>query len=792
MRVRLCVVALLVCFLGASSGFAETVIEAWRSPFGNMRAVAVNSSDGSCWVAAGASVMHIAADGGILSQTDFMWLPYAISVNQSDGSCWVAGVHHDWLSYSEEWTSRFFVVHLAADGTVLLVDEGFVCPRSLSVNPTDASCWVADDRYPDSSAVVHLAADGSRLSVTAGFLYPTSVSVNPTDGSCWVADPGADAVVHLSTTGAELWRGEGIWGAALVCVNPSDGSCWVACPGFSPYIVHLAASGEELFRAGGLLGPTSLSADPTDGSCWVSDGSTVLHLAVDCTELLRLWGLDGLRAVSANPVDGSCWLVDGSYDLVVHLRSDGEVLLATGWFSVPISVSVDAGDGSCWVGDSEADIVARLGWDEIVFVFGFTRPRSVSADSADGSCWVSDGDWGIGQIVHLASDGTVLWLGEGFSNAESVSVNPADGSCWVADTSNDRVVHLAASGDEIWNGEFNHPYWVSVNPADGTCWVCAEELTHLTASGAVIWNGPYNWPWCSSVNPTDGSCWIVEQQEVVHLSDRGAELWRRGGFYSLTSLSVDPVDGSCWVADTPQVVHLAADGTELWRGSWFYGPSSVCVDPYDGSCWVADSSVGQVTLLVPICSSFSDVNCHHWALDEINGCADADVVHGYDDGTYRPTLPVSRDQMAVYISRALAGGDANVPDVGCSSPPFTDVDCDHWARNYIQYAVNQGVVEGYLEGDYKPDLEVTRDQMAVYIARSLVAPSGEAALADYVPPDPRNFPDVPDTFWAYRHVEYCVENGVVSGYEDGYYHPEIVVTRDQMAVYIARAFELLL
>jgi peroxiredoxin len=39
-------------------------------------------------------------------------------------------------------------------------------------------------------------------------------------------------------------------------------------------------------------------------------------------------------------------------------------------------------------------------------------------------------------------------------------------------------------------------------------------------------------------------------------------------------------------------------------------------------------------------------------------------------------------------------------------------------------------------------------------------------------------------------VEYCVENGVVAGFLDGLYHPEVVVTRDQMAVYIQRAFEL--
>ena len=101
------------------------------------------------------------------------------------------------------------------------------------------------------------------------------------------------------------------------------------------------------------------------------------------------------------------------------------------------------------------------------------------------------------------------------------------------------------------------------------------------------------------------------------------------------------------------------------------------------------------------------------------------------------------------------------------------------------------------------------DQTAVYIARAMVAPTGEAALADYVSADPRNFPDVPSTgygdggtdpYWAYTHIEYCVEHGIVQGYEYPdpdipgetiyLYEPLWPVTRDQMAVYIARAFGL--
>ncbi|MBE9566329.1 MAG: S-layer homology domain-containing protein [Proteobacteria bacterium] len=44
--------------------------------------------------------------------------------------------------------------------------------------------------------------------------------------------------------------------------------------------------------------------------------------------------------------------------------------------------------------------------------------------------------------------------------------------------------------------------------------------------------------------------------------------------------------------------------------------------------------------------------------------------------------------------------------------------------------------------------------------------------------------------WCYDHVEHIAERGVTQGYFDGLYHPEYTCTRDQMAVYICRAFHL--
>jgi hypothetical protein len=197
----------------------------------------------------------------------------------------------------------------------------------------------------------------------------------------------------------------------------------------------------------------------------------------------------------------------------------------------------------------------------------------------------------------------------------------------------------------------------------------------------------------------------------------------------------------------------------------------------------------QLADLIAQTEGFPDVPSEHWAYDEIMACFDANIVKGYDDGLYHPEGQITRDQMAVYVARALVSpsGDAAIPDP-TPPPAFSDVPPIHWAYKHIEYAVSQNVVQGYEDGTYGPDIALDRGQMAVFIARAMVAPGGDAAIPDPVPP--ATFLDVADTFWAYKQVEYCVGQDVVKGYDDGLYHPDYPCTRDQMAVYVARAFQL--
>jgi hypothetical protein len=289
------------------------------------------------------------------------------------------------------------------------------------------------------------------------------------------------------------------------------------------------------------------------------------------------------------------------------------------------------------------------------------------------------------------------------------------------------------TSDALWgigvisrNGGSIRPVFVA--PAGYACCAAPHLPIWSPAGTKIVFSSAHHMP----LNPDWYSTYTFEP---------GTEIW------------VINADGS------GDPVRLTYDFSYGWVGSWWAPPT------------------------------FTDVERGFWAVCAVNACYEAGVVAGYEDGTYKPELPVTRDQMAVYISRALAGGDENVPEF-TDTPTFPDVSEASWALDYVEYAVSQNVVGGYEDGTYHPEYQVTRDQMAVYVARALVAPTGEAALADYVPADPRDFPDVASDFWAYTHVEYCVENGVVTGYLDGLYHPEIVVTRDQMAVYVARGFGL--
>jgi DNA-binding beta-propeller fold protein YncE len=512
----------------------------------------------------------------------------------------------------------------------------------------------------------------------------------------------------------------------------------------------------------------------------------------------------GVRAIAVNSSDGRCWYAaewvqccGGERWDVEHL---GLVIVGFSHWSerkpwCPQKCECDCEVLRCNV----CEQIAKPHFENM-FTNDFRTVADLEVSPTDGSVWVAE----PGQVLCLDERRRWQWAVPEVANPRSISINRNDSSCWVANTENHEVLKLSSAGSILWRvGGFNLPTSISVNPTDGTAWVADNanaQVVHLSASGAELWRGgvcPY--PIAVAVNEVDGSCWVADPyaHEVIHLAADGTEL-QRLAVQEPRALAVNPNHGDCWVAAASEVIHLDPDGTHRASYGGISHAPALAVDLNDDTVWVADKNGDRVMCLQTICSPFYDVECWHWALDEIVACYEADVVRGYGTDTglyceivefYWPTWQVTRDQMAVYIARALAGGDAEVPHPPLE-PSFNDIWYSFWAYKYIEFLFEVQVVQGYVDGGYHPSQPVDRGQMAVYIARADVAPQGEEGLEGYTPPDDPTFADVPEIFWAHKHIEYCSENDIVRGYLDGKYHPEFTVTRDQMAVYICRAFNL--
>lgn len=139
---------------------------------------------------------------------------------------------------------------------------------------------------------------------------------------------------------------------------------------------------------------------------------------------------------------------------------------------------------------------------------------------------------------------------------------------------------------------------------------------------------------------------------------------------------------------------------------------------------------------------------------------------GYsEDGTVRPNANITRAEVATIFFRLLT--DEARDQFWSTSNNFTDVAADAWYNNAISTMVNAGIIQGYEDGTFRPNANITRAEFAAIASRFMS--SGYDVEEDL-------FTDIAN-HWARDNINDAAMTKWINGYPDGTFLPDKVITR---------------
>ncbi|WP_347488850.1 S-layer homology domain-containing protein [Desulfoscipio sp. XC116] len=177
--------------------------------------------------------------------------------------------------------------------------------------------------------------------------------------------------------------------------------------------------------------------------------------------------------------------------------------------------------------------------------------------------------------------------------------------------------------------------------------------------------------------------------------------------------------------------------------------------------------------------SFPDVGngSYDWAQKEIQYLALKGILSDTGEGNFEPARPVTRGEFIVMLAKAM----------GIEAPPggnqiFTDLEPDTPHYDILQAAYTAGLVRGYDDGTIRTDEQITREQIAAILTRALdlepVAAELEFSDRDKV------------GAWARDSVAAAAASGLLKGFPDGSFKPDMLTDRAQSAVLVYRILSL--
>jgi hypothetical protein len=167
----------------------------------------------------------------------------------------------------------------------------------------------------------------------------------------------------------------------------------------------------------------------------------------------------------------------------------------------------------------------------------------------------------------------------------------------------------------------------------------------------------------------------------------------------------------------------------------------------------------------------------HWSEDAVCRLYNLGVVEGRNERNFYPNDNVTR---AEFLKISLLNLGYNVSSSGTD---FSDVKSGSWYYRYVTFAESKGFVDGYKDGTFRPNEDISRAEAVVLIMKMARISSVNTSSTT------NRFSDVDSDDWFASAVAVAVGNGIVEGYGDGSFRPKSKLSRAEAASMAAKVNE---
>lgn len=149
-------------------------------------------------------------------------------------------------------------------------------------------------------------------------------------------------------------------------------------------------------------------------------------------------------------------------------------------------------------------------------------------------------------------------------------------------------------------------------------------------------------------------------------------------------------------------------------------------------------------------------------------------VQGYADGTIKPNTNITRAETATLFYRLLT--EKRLEEIKTSTHTFSDIPDGAWYNDAVATMANGGYINGYADGTFGGANYITRAEFVAILARFI-----EISDVDC------NFSDITAAHWAYKYIAAATANEWLTGYDDGTFRPDSLITRAEAITIINRS-----